>query len=233
MYQFTIDDMQSDPCAVCCCDPLALKPGTTTKVGLNYAPWGVPIGRLHCVPQFDLEQKAACGTGTGAPVKTDPGDIGFDTPAGTLLTDDLATKISDPGGGDLVFKALGLYGPKNGMLLVEPDGTFTYEPTPGYNGPDRFFVVATTDAGKSATFEVLLGVGTQSSANMSETPHVSVDPASASVNYQYYTASFAVKVAPTADLCEVWRLTAKMFAIDCECICYDRTDCFDIRLVKC
>ena len=30
-------------CVKCCCERIALKPGTTTKVSLGYAPWAVPI----------------------------------------------------------------------------------------------------------------------------------------------------------------------------------------------
>ncbi len=236
MYHFTADDMQQgNPCAVCCCEPLGLKPGTTTKVMINYAPWAVPIGRLHCMPSFDLEQKDTCGMTAGAPVKTGGLPVAFDTPINTLLEGDLKTKITDPdaGAAPLKFKALNLYGPEYGVLTLEPDGLFDYAPTPGYEGPDRFYVTATDETSKSTTFEVLIGVGSTSSATMKETPHVSVDPASASINQQYFTGSFAVKVSPAADLCEVWRLTVKMQALDCECICYDRTDCYDIQMVKC
>lgn len=232
MYQFTADSMQGDPCAVCCCEPLALKPGSTSKVFINYAPWSVPIGRLHCSPMFELEQKETCATNTGAPVKTGGLPVAFDTPINTTLEGDLKTKIEDPDT-PITFKHLVLYGPSYGSLLLEPDGLFDYDPLPGYEGPDRFFVTATDNLGKAATFEVLIGVGSTSSTSMKETPHVTVDPASAVVNNQYHTASFAVKVSPAADLCEVWRLTVAQNAIDCECICYNRTDCYDIRMVKC
>lgn len=235
MYHFTADDMQQgNPCAVCCCEPLGLKPGSTTKVTINYAPWAVPIGRLHCTPQFELEQKDTCGTTQGAPVKTDGANVAFDTPVNTLLEGDLNDKVEDPEGGALTFKPLMLYGPKHGVLAIDPaTGEFEYQPHPNYNGPDNFYFTATDPTGKSTVFEALLGVGSQASADLHETPHVSVDPASAVVNEKYYIASFAVKVSPAADLCEVWRLTVKQNAIDCECVCYDRTDCYDIRLVKC
>lgn len=233
MYHYTVDDLKSNGCTVCCCEPLSLKPGTTSKVHLNYAPWAVPIGRLHCLPTFALEMMETCVVNPSAPVKTGGENVMFDTPVNTSLTGDLKTKIEDPNAGGLKFKLLSLYGPKHGTADVASDGTFEYNPSPGYNGPDRFFVSATTEEGNSANFEVLIGVGTQLSADMVETPHVYIDARSANVDYQFFTASFAVTVAPTADLCEVWRLTVMMNAIDCECICYNRTDCYDIRLVKC
>jgi Bacterial Ig domain len=232
MNYFSVDDMKSDGCTVCCCEPLALKPGSTSKVLLNYAPWAVPIGRLHCMPIFELVQMETCGAATGAPVKTGGLPVAFDTPINTTLEGDLKTKIEDPDT-PIKFRHLSFYGPHHGTLLLEPDGLFDYEPTPGYEGPDRFFFTATDNNGHQATFEALIGVGSTSSVDMKETPHVYVDARSANVDYQYYTASFAVTVSPAADLCEVWRLNVAMQAIDCQCICYNRTDCYDIRLVKC
>jgi Bacterial Ig domain len=233
MYHFTIKDIdQNSQCIPCCCESLSMKPGSTNKVSVNYAPWAVPIGRLHCLPSFDLEQKDTCVT-TGAPVKIGGNPVAFDTPVNTVLSDDLNTKIIDPENGALKFKVLGLYGPKNGVVVVLSDGSFDYTPTPGYEGEDRFFVTATDPTNKSTTFEVLIGVGSTTSVDMTETPHVSVDAVSVNVNYQIYTASFAVKISPAADLCEVWRLTVQMQSIDCECVCFDRTDCFDIRIVQC
>jgi len=230
MYHFTADDMQQgNPCAVCCCQDIGVKPGSTSKISVNYAPWGVPIGRLHCQPSFDLEQKETCGTNTGGPLlPADP--IRFDTPINATLNGDLKAMVTDPGGGTLTFKPLSLYGPSNGTLDLDPTGLFIYKPNPGYTGADRFFASATSPNGKTTNFEVLVGVDIVGQV-LENTPHVSV--VSSTVNYQYYTASFAVKVSPAADLCEIWRLTVKMQALDCDCTCYDRTDCFDIRMVKC
>jgi VCBS repeat-containing protein len=231
MLLFNVDDAIRDSCQVCCCEQVNLKPGTTSRIVINYAPWAVPIGRLHCEPEFDLSQMAACGLSPGAPVKTGGANVAFDTPMDTPLQGDFKTKISDPDGGDLTFKAVPFHGPKYGTVAIKPDGTFTYNPPGGQNGSDRFYVSATDETDKTSVFEVLIGIGTTSSATMTETPHVIVD--SWSVNYQYYTVNVAVKVAPNADICEVWRLTAHMQAIDCEAICYDRTDCYDIRMSKC
>ena len=52
-------------------------------------------------------------------------------------------------------------------------------------------------------------------------------------NERYAVTSFALRVSPAADMCEVWRLTVMQNALDVGKICYNRTDCFDIRMVKC
>jgi len=193
--------------------------------------WAVPIGRLHCQPEFNLEQMAACGVATGAPVKTGGANVAWNVVVDTPLNEDLNDAIEDPDGGVLTFKLVPFHGPSRGVVTVNTDGTFTYTPQGGYNGPDRFYVKATEPTDESSIFEVLLGVGSTDSVNMTETPHVSVE--SWSVNYQLYLVTVAVKVAPNADKCEVWRLNAKMRAIDCNCVCYDHIDCFDIRMSDC
>jgi hypothetical protein len=235
MYHFAVQNMEaaSAGCATCCCERLALKPGTTTKMSIGYASWAVPIGRLHCGPSFDLEQKETCATSTGAPQKIGGNNINFDTPMNTMLEGDLLTKVEDPDGNTMIFKALGLYGPKHGTLVLEPNGLFDYTPSPGYEGEDRFFFTATDETGKATTFEALIGVGATTALSIKETPHVSVDLRSSNVNQQYYQSSFAITVAPTAELCEIWRLTVMQNAIDCECVCYNRTDCYDIEIAKC
>jgi len=230
MLQFAVEDVVRDACQVCCCEQVTLKPGTTSRLPIHYAPWAVPIGRLHCEPQFALEQMAACGVSAGAPVKVDGANVAFNVPS-PPLNGDFKTKITDPELGPMTFKIVPFTGPSHGAVDVHLDGTFDYIPNGGYNGPDRFYISATDETNKTSVFEVLIGVGSYDSADMEETPHVSVE--SWTVNYQHYYVTVAVKVAPNADACEVWRLTAQMQAIDCNCVCYSRQDCFDIRMSKC
>ena len=227
MKMYTVDDFQSDGCQTCCCENVAAKPGTIEKITINYAPWAVPIGRLHCDPQFQLEQMQTCPTNGGQPQVTAP--IRFNTDISEPIIDDLSANVTEP---DLVFKQLPLYGPHHGTLALAKDGKFTYTPNIGYVGPDRFFFSATNVSAQTSTFEVMIGVA-YDVTTVAETPHVSIDPASVVCNERYAVTSFALRVSPAADMCEVWRLTVMQNALDCQCICYNRTDCFDIRMVKC
>jgi hypothetical protein len=229
MFQFNVDDAVRDACQVCCCEQVSIKPGNTAKVTINYAAWAVPIGRLHCNPTFDLVMMETCPANSNQPVVAEP--VRFATPKDTLLAGDLTVHVTDPLAGVLTFKLLALYGPWHGALTMQPDGSFTYTPINNYTGEDRFYVTAKNSTGET-TFEVMIGVGIVETTIV-PTPHVSVDPNAVSINERYYTASFPIRVSPAADLCEVWRLTVLQNAIDCGCHCYNRTDCFDIRLVKC
>jgi hypothetical protein len=232
MMHFTVDDYQAvnNNCVKCCCEKLNLKPGTVNKVLVGYAPWAVPIGQLHCAPQFQIEQMDTCPVPVGSnipPTKT--AEIKFSTTINATLENTLTVMITDPESAAITFKLLTLYGPKHGKLDLKTDGSFSYVPMYNYVGEERFYVSASDGTG-SAIFEVMIAIGIDP-ATMVETPHVSVGPAV--VDQRYFTVSFPVIVTPAANECEVWRLTVLQNAIDCECLCYTRTDCFDIGIVKC
>lgn len=233
MLHFTVDDPQApvNGCHTCCCEKLSLKPGTINKVSVGYAPWAVPIGQLHCLPQFSLELMDTCPVpASGAPVVTETPH--YDVTLDTALTEDLSDFVEDAQGDPLVFKALSLYGPKYGQLALNADGGFTYTPSPGYRGADRFFASVTDGNTPPVIFEVLLGVDTDSAA-IKPTPHVSIDQNAVVLDPRWYTVSFPIRISPAASLCEVWRLTVLQAALDCDCSCFQRTDCFDIGIAKC
>jgi hypothetical protein len=102
-------------------------------------------------------------------------------------------------------------------------------PMSNYKGEDRFYASA-SDGSHATIFEVMIAVGIDG-ANVVATPHISIGPAS--VDNRYFNVSFPVTLSPAAQECEMWRLTVLQTALDCECICFSRTDCFDIGVAKC
>jgi len=232
MMHFTVEDYTAvdATCQKCCCQKLNLKPGTVTKVSVGYASWAVPIGQLHCTPQFQLELMDTCPVPVGSNMPPQAtAEIKFSTPVNALLENTLTAMITDPEAVALTFKLLALYGPKNGKLDLKPDGTFSYLPVNGFSGQERFYVSA-SDGFNDVVFEVMIAVGIDP-ATMAATPHVSVGPAT--VDSRYFNVSFPVIVTPAANECEVWRLTVLQTAMDCACTCFTRSDCFDIGIVKC
>jgi hypothetical protein len=231
MLQFMVDDLQpvsSTSCQACCCDKLSLQPGTTSRMSVGYATWAVPIGQLHCSPQFQIEAMETCTMpANGGPVLTEQPhyDVEVDTPLPESLADWIETS-----GNPLAFKGLSLYGPKYGTVTIASSGDFTYTPSPQYTGADRFFASVTDGINPPLIFEVLIGVAVDSTT-IKPTPHVSIGQAS--VDQQYYMVNFPVTISPAAQLCEIWRLTVLQAALDCDCQCYNRTDCFDIGIAKC
>jgi hypothetical protein len=236
MLLFTVDaqDPAATGCQTCCCEKLALKPGTTSKVSVGYAPWAVPIGELHCKPQFQLELLDTClpslGSNLPPEVTSTDGLVTFSTALNTLLNGDLKTKIADPEAAVLTFKPLPLYGPKHGKLTLYSTGLFDYDPTFNYVGEDRFWVSASDGTNDPVVFEVMIAVGVVATT-MVATPKVSIG--APTVDQRYFVVSFPVTMSPAVAPCEVWRLTVLQGALDCSCACYSRADCFDIAVAKC
>ena len=232
MRHFTVEDYTAvdAQCMKCCCQKLNLQPGTVTKVSVGYAPWAVPIGQLHCAPQFQIEQMDTCPVpvGSNAPPQA-TADVKFSTDVNALLENTLTNSISDPEATVLKFKALPLYGTKHGKLDLLEDGSFSYMPMSNYKGGDRFYFSA-SDGMKSVIFEAMIAVGIVTDT-MVATPSISVGPAT--VDNRYFNVSFPVSVSPAANECEVWRLTVLQTAMDCSCTCFSRTDCFDIGITAC
>jgi VCBS repeat-containing protein len=70
-----------------------------------------------------------------APVaKDDINNTFMDTPvSGNLLTNDI-----DPDGNPLTIKTTPVTAPVNGTVIINPDGTYTYTPMPGFIDIDSF-----------------------------------------------------------------------------------------------
>jgi VCBS repeat-containing protein len=89
-------------------------------------------------------------------------------------------------------------GPTHGTVAVNPDGTFTYTPTPGYTGPDSFTYVITDGKGETSTATVTLGVA--------PIPPVAVDDAVAAHENTPVSGTLAGNDTPVAGETNTWTL---------------------------
>jgi hypothetical protein len=236
MYHYTVENLQAanSSCIPCCCETVAIRPGTIDRLTVNYAPWSVPVGQLHCTPQFALEQMETCPAPIGGnlppEISASDGMVRFNTGKNVKLVGDLRTKIKDPDGDTMSFKVLPLYAPKHGKLVLDSVGTFEYTPTSNFIGEERFYCSASDGQHSPFVFEVMIAVEIDA-GTMVPTPHIVIG--TPTVHKEYHTVSIPVGITPAAHPCEVWRLTVLQAAIDCGCDCYTRTDCFDIKVASC
>ena len=73
-------------------------------------------------------------------------DDSVKTQAGSAVSGNVLTNDSDPDGDPLVVTTAPLVPPAHGVLILNPDGSFTYTPNPGWAGVDSFvYQVCDTD----------------------------------------------------------------------------------------
>src|SRR5262245_28002191 len=257
MQPIMVDDTARDSnCIVCCCDTVSIKPGETLPLTLNYAGWAVPIAPrgLHCEPTVEVEEKDTCDTpviiGNQPPLITAPPII-IATAINTPVDVTLGNLITDPDADPITYKRMGLYGPYYGTIAKvaaaqqailpkphTPPGApaphlpadFTYTPSPNFVGVDRLFATASDGINSPTPFEMMFAVGVPTSSAIS-TPDLAIGQPT--INQRYYTVMIPIVASPLARPCQVFRLTVRQGALDCDCNCYYRTDCVDVRIAKC
>jgi VCBS repeat-containing protein len=72
----------------------------------------------------------------------------------------LLSTASDPDGDlPLVASVVAGSGPAHGTLNLQPDGSFTYAPTPGYSGADAFNFTVTDHRNGTVSRQATITVG--------------------------------------------------------------------------
>jgi hypothetical protein len=223
----------SSACNACCCGQASARPGETNKWDINYASWSQPLGGRGLIDRvsFDLQKKTN-SVDTRAPVNTNKY---FPAIFNTPLNGDVSVGASDPLEGTLTYALDGLNGPQFGEVVVDADGTFLYTPVLGFSGYDSFYVETTNEA-KTVVNQVIVGVA--ASGAVDPLPAKAFDTAIAIVQKtvrvgQNQTLTFALKAAPLAVVGDVYRLTIKQPALDCDCQEYIHVSCYDITVVTC
>ena len=87
---------------------------------------------------------------------------------GQAVNINVVTNDTDPDVGDILRPVEGSVTPKNGTLVLNEDGTFTYKPNAGFLGDDSFTYAVTDGANTSAEVEVKVTVSEEPPQPFSE-----------------------------------------------------------------
>jgi hypothetical protein len=239
MLAFTVDPRDGNKnlsgCSTCCCESASVRPGEINKWQIFYGPWSIPIGGrgLNVNTVFSVE-KLPSSTPAGAPVVSFSGkETDFNTP----LDDTVATSVTDPDSDPLTFELLPLYGPNFGTIEFNADGTYVYTPNTGFTGYDSFYYQVTDGNSLPRVGEVSIAVSPASPASPLTpktvgTPVVRVlRDALAVING--HSIQFPVEVSPAALPGDIYRMTVRQPARDCEGIEYWHVSCYDLVVGKC
>jgi hypothetical protein len=225
-------------CSTCCCESVRVAAGSTDKWALAYGAWSRPLGGQGITANvaFDIQRKTIDAV-TQANFPPVPvlflGVTPFVTPlAGTLTATDAEANT-------LTYAALPLYGPTNGSVVITSTGAFTYTPNPGFTGYDRFFFTVVDAFNAPVVGEAIIGVSPLVGAAVAAptasmaTPVVTVRPKNVKIDSPWQQMHFPLEVSAQAKVGDIYRLTVRAQAIDCDCNAYYRQDCFDITIGAC
>lgn len=228
----------SDGCGACCCEPASARPGETNKWVINYSPWVAPLGSrgLAGAPTFQVELLSPCPTPSGGanlpPTNTDYSmTTAFDTP----LSSNVSSGANDPEAGTLIYGLLPLYGPANGTLSFNANGTFTYTPRAGFSGYDAFWFTTSDGINRALINKVTIRVNPAAPAPALPAapviPIIWVDPARVVTGPSLI--EFPLAVSPAARPGDLYRLSVRAQAVDCDGGCFAHVSCYDIAIGKC
>lgn len=241
MQMFTVDARSAaapliNPCSSCCCMQAYAKPGETNPWMLNYAPWIAPISGPGLVPSpsFDIKKmtSAAPGGTNLPPVNRDYSFIGS-------IDNDIAGVVStnavDPEAQALNYETVNLYGPFSGSLVFNPNGTFVYTPFPSFTGYDSFFFKTLDGVNAPVINKVQLTVNPAAPTPALQAPPIIpvVHVPRAKVQVRSPVLQFPLEVSPAAVPGDIWRMTVRAPAMDCDGNTFHHIACWDITIGKC
>ncbi|WP_210188456.1 Ig-like domain-containing protein [Methylobacterium sp. 174MFSha1.1] len=177
-------DRDGDPLTITAIDGTGIVPGDTVAVAAGRVTLN-PDGTLTFVPITDVNgpvsftytvsdgqggTASAAVTGVLAPVNDPPvaADAAYATGEDTALT--AALPAAFDADGDTVTYAPGSTTPASGTVTINPNGTFTYQPAPDFNGTDRFSYVVSDGRGGLAEYDVVVAVAPANDAPAATTP---------------------------------------------------------------
>lgn len=226
------DGAAKSGCNVCCCEAATARPGEVNKVEINYAQWSLVTAEkgLSFGTAIEISPCTNCGEASS---------IATDAFARTLTNTDYVGTLADPvATGSLLYQVLAIYGPRNGEVTAIDAGTgaFTYRPNPGFTGIDRLFFKVTDEDGGSSIGEFIISVdpvvGAQNRQPGFENA-LSIPAARVNIDRKSQTLSFPLDASPKARPGDIYRITIRQPAIDCDCAKFWHSMCLDVTITKC
>lgn len=232
------DDQPADggACGACCCQNAIARAGETNKWVISYAQWVAPIGGkgLVSTPTFEIVKANINSAPTG---NLPPTNVNYTptTAFDTVLASTVATSAVDPEAQTLTFALLGLYGPAHGAITFNPDGTYSYTPHTGYSGYDEFYFTTSDAVNAPVVNKVTIRINPAAPA-----PALPAAPVLPLVHVPLTRVAvrnplieFPVIVSPAAIVGDVYRMTIRQAAMDCDLNVYHHVSCYDIAIGKC
>lgn len=228
MYFFSVDPRNGaksgDVCGKCCCESISARPGEVNGVMVSYAAWSAPLGGHGLTNKTTFEVE---GVSVTPPRVT---NAFARTTVGVDYVGSLSGLFPNPEGEPVEYDIPEINGPSNGVVTLGANGAFTYKPNPLFTGIDRFWFSINGNIGE---FIISVDPSTGEIPEPPYTPAVYIPAARRSVDPRSHTLRFVLGISPAAISGDVYRLTVRQVAIDCDGNEYVHISCYDISIGSC
>ena len=240
MIHLTVDpraNIDLSGCNVCCCQSFSVRPGETNKASINYAPWSVPTAEkgLACGTQIEISPCQNCSDPTGLQAGSSFIRSLYETP----YSGDLSEIVLNPDSLNLKYVILSFYLPKYGQIeLNQTTGQYTYTPNQYFKGIDSFFYSVEDIDGnvQKEIGEVVFAIQEANDTPLSNpgfTPDIDIPSSQINPDRVTHILSFPIEVSPAAKVGNIYRITIKQPALNCDCYRFYHESCYDIQVGKC
>lgn len=234
MQVFTVDardGYQNTDCNTCCCADANARAGETNLFRINYAPWSSMIAGkgLADYANVEFEYKPSGYVNANAPTNE---DYNADTLMNMPITGNVSDDAIAPNNEALFFKHMTLFGPENGSIEWAENGDYTYTPNENWWGYDHIYFK--TSDGTNEIVNVLTIAVSQVGNPLPVAPTQDVvSVLDNRMRVEGHSLHFPLQVLPNAKAGDIYRMTVRMPARDCDCNLFYHVSCYDILIGKC
>lgn len=235
MKTFVADQAQVDLCGSnCCCRPATATPGMRDLLEIDYATWAAPIAAKGLGPsRFEVTNLGnVYGDHANAPHAPFL-PLVVVSPAGVVMQ---ALPATDPNGLMLTYAFVPFWHGENGTAELTSAGFLTYTPSAGFRGVERIFYTV-TNGNESTVGEVAIRVNGPAPEVQfpapTQTPGFEIDTAAADPRRFAYLLRVPFEVSPAVRYGDVFRLSVRQTAYDCDMNPFTHVSCYDFTITRC
>lgn len=225
------------PCASrCCCEQVNIVPGETNRWYINYASWLAGLGGRGLVTPVDINiSRLMPEYVLSAPNATPPTNLDYDFAVmnDATLNDSVATNATMPEGVTLTYAMRQGSGPYHGIASLSQTGGLTYRSNQNFVGIDSFEFSTSDGINPPLVNRAIIAVSSATKTVSIVSSEKLLEVPLSRIAVQSPLLTFALVADQQIRVGDVYRMTIRQAALDCDASYFYHTSCYDLSVVKC
>lgn len=225
------DGSVKSSCNICCSENASVRPGETNLITINYRNWAAPLLGKGLAKQTLVAVSDNMNSDS---------ELGVPTVSNNYIHTIQATPVNiDMLSDDAVkYEILSLYGLEHGSVThTSPnDNTIIYVPAADYTGYDHIWYRVTNLNDKKNIGQIIVSVDEsdgKKNPDISFIAPVTIHNSRIKVDCKNYLVSIPYSISPAARIDDIYRITIRQAALDCDCNQFWHEFYLDLTIGKC